>query len=139
MEYEMNSLSWLIYWAGAVDTFNGFGAFFTFIGCVGLIAWLITNIIFAFVQNGLVDDDPKGYKLFRNIIAKSTFPFLIIGALIVTFVPSRQTIILIAASQVGEQIVNNPKVQGVIDPSVELLKSYMQKETEKILHPPQKQ
>lgn len=44
-------------------------------------------------------------------------------------VPSRQTVLLIAASEMGEQVLNHPRVNQVVDPGLELLTTWMQAET----------
>ena len=43
-------------------------------------------------------------------------------------VPSRQTVLLIAASEMGERVLNHPRVNQVIDPGIDLLTTWMEKE-----------
>ena len=53
--------------------------------------------------------------------------------------PSRQTILLIAASELGERVLASDKmarveerVNGVLDPSLDLLTTWMMKQTQEL-------
>lgn len=63
-------------------------------------------------------------------IAITTFVCMIIAGSTSSLLPSRQTVLLIAASEIGERIVTSERAQSVIDPSVDLLKTWMQRETQ---------
>ena len=43
--------------------------------------------------------------------------------------PTRETMILVAASEIGEKVITSEKVTTVIDPSVVLLKTWIEKQT----------
>lgn len=47
-------------------------------------------------------------------------------------IPERQTVLLIAASEMGERVLNHPRVDQVVDPGIELLTTWMRTETEKL-------
>jgi hypothetical protein len=49
-----------------------------------------------------------------------------------SLVPSRQTVLLIAGSEMGERVLNHPKFNQVVDPGLELVTTWMQKETAEI-------
>ena len=132
----MNGLSWLIYLAGVTGTLGGFMVFITVIfgamAAISLIVWLVsktdhdsnghyrgTEVI---LQNRR--DGDKAWRWFWGFITLMIF----MGSA-AALVPSRQTVLLIAASQMGEQVLNHPRINQVMDPGLELLTTWMQKET----------
>jgi hypothetical protein len=131
----MNSLSWLIYAAGVVQS-----ADFIIGSLVILIIPALTllkmggafqNTDWKFVKGELTKVDLGEDKLpfsVRQLIA-AWFVLAFIG--IVT--PSRSTVILIASSEYGEKILNNPKINQIVDPSIDLLKTWIEKEKEKLI------
>ena len=138
----MNSLSWLIYLAGVTD---GVGGFLTFITVVIMIA----TVIFGIVTLALLNEtdacrrsNPPEWTANRRVVRKNMLGVatkllacgILIG-LLSAIVPSRQTVLLIAASEIGERVVNSEKMArvgdrmtAVIDPSIDLLNTYIKKE-----------
>lgn len=49
-----------------------------------------------------------------------------------SFIPSQRTLILIAGSEISERALSHERVQSVLDPSVELLQKWIEKETVRI-------
>jgi hypothetical protein len=41
-------------------------------------------------------------------------------------------VLLITASEMGEKVLNHPRVNSVVDPGIELLTAWMEKETREI-------
>ncbi len=131
----MNSLSWLIYAAGVVQS-----ADFVIGSLVILIIPALTllkmggafqNTDWKFVKGELTKVDLGEDKLpfsVKQLIA-AWFVLAFIG--IVT--PSRSTVILIASSEYGEKILNNPKINQIVDPSIDLLKIWIEKEKKDLL------
>lgn len=121
----MNTLSWLIYLAGVTGSLSGFAVFIAVV--FGLMA-VVTVIVFC----STLDSSADGVELFQKKCKGwfSTFMVLMIfmGTL-AALIPSRQTVLLIAASQMGEQVLNHPRVNEVVNPGIELLTTWMQKET----------
>lgn len=131
----MNSLSILIYLSGVTGTLAGFLTFVTIVfgvlGVVCLIVWLFSH-----------DETDASYRRLegealacRRETRKNSWKwfwrfcglFVFVGAL-TSFVPSRQTVLLIAASEMGERVLNYERVNQVIDPGIDLLKTWMEKE-----------
>lgn len=132
----MNSLSWLIYLAGVTGTLGNFLVFITVIfGClagISIVVWLWSLD----ETNARFDPLPARDIESKRQIRKSTWRwFWGFTALMISFgstsalMPSRQTVLLIAASQMGEQVLNHPRINQVVDPGIELLTTWMQKET----------
>jgi quinol-cytochrome oxidoreductase complex cytochrome b subunit len=132
----MNSLSWLIYLAGVAGTLNGFIVFVTVV--FGLLAG--TSIVVCLFtldetdayRRKLPEDDLVSQREVRKKSWRYMWIFMILmimSGLTASMVPNRQTVLLIAASQMGEQVLNHPRINQVVDPGIELLTTWMQKET----------
>lgn len=72
------------------------------------------------------------YQQTRLKFVKICLPILIVSIIISTVIPSRQTLILISASEIGEKIINSDNTKAIIDPSVNLLKGWIRKELDKL-------
>jgi O-antigen ligase len=109
-----------IYVMGATHALGGFliGAAI-FLPLITALAW------------GMSEGDLKVSEFAKK---HRRFPFIagIFGIVLVVFVPDERSMLLIASSQVGEKIVNSDTVKSVLDPSTDLLKSWIQLETKKI-------
>jgi hypothetical protein len=131
----MNSLSILIYLSGVTGTLGNFLTFvavvFGILGVVSLIVWLVhldeTNSAYVPLQGdalaGVRDRRKTAWRWFWCFCGLMVFT----GSL-ASFVPSRQTVLLIAASEMGERVLNHERVNQVIDPGIDLLKTWMEKE-----------
>lgn len=118
----MNDLSWLIYLIGLSGSLKiAAGFLFTF-GVAGYLCYcLITTI--SNDDYGVTKKDIKIYPIFILLF--------LLSVLIVT--PSQTTMILIAASEVGEKVVSNDKVVKTVDPAIELLQTWIEAETKRQL------
>jgi hypothetical protein len=140
----MNNLSWLIYLAYVVDTFSAF------------VGWLMFPCFIAIVASGigimycLDTTDGKGKRLDENLIEgkrRVDLPmfkkwclrfctmFVVLGV-IFSLTPNRQTVLLVAASEIGERSLNSEamakvsdRLGNVIDPSIDLLNTWIRKQT----------
>lgn len=122
----MNSLSWLIYLMQVSDgirTFCGIASvlLLTF-GGGGLILFHVIVI---------ADDIDEGrpyLKTARRAFFGALIPMLVLAAIL----PSRQTLLLIAGSEIGERFVKSNEVREVVNPGVDLLKTWIKKETARL-------
>lgn len=124
----MNSLSWtiyLIYLMGNIHPLMiSIGVVFTLfnVGCVIYHAAALGDY-----------PPPKGDKADQHrskrleAAKRLAFGLPILFAL-GSIMPDKQTAVLIAASQVGEKLITSEKVTSVVDPSVDLLKTWIQNE-----------
>ena len=142
----MNSLSWLIYLAGMVGSFTHFligvemVTFILFIS--SFITWLFSRYATAECADNFANRHSSSqievdfYASTTEIalkVLKTAIILFVSTSLLDIVIPTRQTIILIAASEFGEKMINNKeltdKVSSVVDPSIELLQTYIKKET----------
>jgi hypothetical protein len=90
----VNSLSWMIYWAGVCDHMQG-----VFI-CISVAGFMASFIVGAAAAE-------NGPKVLRYL--KITAPVVVIGALLAAFTPSKNTLYAIAASEFGEEALKSPE------------------------------
>lgn len=132
----MNSLSWFLYFADVV------GSLATFTGVAGslLIMSSIPMVIsgkFVPWANPFHTYDPEEVKKARTLIGNFGIGGLAMGFLLVlmsTLIPSKQTMYMIAASEIGETVVTDPKNAEIIDELrnsiLYSLRSYQEKKNE---------
>ncbi len=126
----MNSLSWIIYAADVVRSTN----IILILLMVLIPVIVIFKMLHAEYNDGLV-------RLNKPTQEKENFPFTVkqmitawcVIAVVSVAIPSRQTVILIASSEYGEKILNNPKIGEIVDPSIDLLKTWIEKEKNELV------
>lgn len=135
----MNSLSLLIYFAGVVGNLASFLALITVLLILvmigSIIFWVIYHDETDFSWRPLKDDALVECRKTRELWRKRAFNFALLAVFIGAInaiIPSRQTVLLIAASEMGEKVLNNEKVGQVIDPSIDLITTWMKNETAEI-------
>jgi len=101
----MNNLSWLIYFAEVVNNFNAFIG----ISCGLAILCILFYMLFSAIEETSMNPKGKWKKGLRYI----WIPFLFLG--ISCFIPSGNTIYMLAASEVGEQVIKTPEAKEVFD------------------------
>lgn len=132
----MNTLSWLIYLAGVAGSLNAFVVFLTVIFGGLAAASLIGFIIFSDNTDQYNRPLPAAELTVRVEQRRKSWwrmwlflMLMTMGGVTASAIPERQTVLLIAASQMGEQVLNHPRINQVVDPGIELLTTWMQKET----------
>src|SRR5687768_16369630 len=125
----MNSLSWFIYIAQVVDTLKVLLiSFFVIFGVADVIG-LKTALISKF--DSLYGEHGKFYVWWEPLVKKSCLILAFTASLIVV-VPDRTTMVLIAGSEIGERVMSSDNTKGVINPGLELLKTWISNETLRI-------
>ena len=118
----MNDLSWLIYLADIAGSVGGLLTFLAVIaGATAVVSLIVTGIA---VADRHLETAAASRRIFRQAM-----PAGIVVGLIAGFMPGRQTVMMIAASEIGQRAVNSASVAGVVDPSLELLKTWIAKTT----------
>ena len=136
----MNSLSWLIYLANVTGSLSGFFTFITVVCGVGGLLFAVIAIINLLDTTDSYSRPLDSQQLEQRVTRgkgckKAAYFFavgLVISGMLSALSPDRKTVLLIAASEIGEKVITNQKVQGVIDPSVELLKTWIEQQTQSI-------
>lgn len=109
----MNSLSWLLYAAdisGRMSMTFGLVATFSAIGCaVAGVGYVITKIVHE------TDNDEVPAVVVRMVGRAGAVLALVfvISCAVAVLAPSRNTIMLIAASEVGETVLASPQAQAI--------------------------
>lgn len=115
----MNSVSWFIYIA---QVSNSTGQMFVALGIIGLVACALYTLIATTVAS--VDADDFNLRCPQARYFAGAITFLLIGNLM----PARDTMFAIAASQVGEKIINSETVRGVADDATKALQQWIKKQ-----------
>ena len=98
----MNQLSWIIYFAGVSESLSGFLTFFGFIFFFGpLVLALIAHLRFDDDEISLDRETPVNW---RGKILSLGIVFFLLG----NMMPPRDTVYAIAASEVGERVLQSP-------------------------------
>lgn len=116
----MNSISWFLYVAGVVDNFGG-----VMIG-MGVFCLVVCGV--CWFGYSLADNEDTTEMLKRT---GSWTP--IAAAVILTiacFVPSKSTMLAIAASQIGERVAQSEQVQGLASDATKALQQWIKKQIE---------
>lgn len=142
----MNSLSWLIYLAGATGSLSGFLTF------VVVVLALLTAMLTLVALFTLDETDKYGdllseaelnnvrrtHGVSRRSAIRFGILFLVLGTA-TSLLPDRKTVLLIAASEIGERMLTSDRmarlenrVASVVDPSLELLNTWINQQTESI-------
>ena len=118
----MNDLSWLIYFSNVVSNLSAVCVLILF---MAIIATAILCIIH--YNEGFT---PKAFGYVKRLVILS-----LVLSLLVVVIPDRKTILLIAAAQVAERVINTTQVQNMVEPSIDLLNAWIKKELDTISKP----
>ena len=112
----MNSLSWLLYAADVADTIRIIGGIAIPLGVLGGVAAMPLSFLAGDTYSWHDEDEKRAIKarpaVVRGVAAKVLIACAAL-AVIVTFTPSRNTIMLIAASEVGETVLASPQARQI--------------------------
>jgi hypothetical protein len=135
----MNSLSFLIYLAGVTGSVGNFLTFlavmFGILAVVCMVVWLVMHDETNRFSDKLKGDDLVFRRSMRTKAWRWFWGFtglFVLAGSIASITPTRQTVLLITASEMGEKVLNHPRVNSVVDPGIELLTAWMEKETREI-------
>lgn len=146
----MNSLSWILYLSEVSDTGRWFCFLIAVLSIIGTIVGFCFWVQFGSDAEKLEDEikvRPNVETLKSNLVSmqanaagsKTVFRRMVIVFLffflIATILPSKNTLYLIAASQVGEQVLTSDpakaiggEIGGVATDTMKLLRDYLQKQ-----------
>jgi len=96
----MNSLSWLLYIAGVVGNLGGVLIFFT------IVLSLVSLVIAIVYCDDYTEGRAKGFKIAGLMAGGAVFCIFLAA-----FVPSKETVYAIAASEMGEEVLKTPTAQ----------------------------
>lgn len=122
----MNNLSWFIYLVQVADDARGVLQF----ACGVLLFVALMALIFAPILLSVLDDLNAIPTAKR--VAKGCVVALVVMGTVFIITPSRQTLLLIAGSEIGERVVKSDQVTSVVNPGLDLLKSWIAKETARL-------
>lgn len=126
----MNGLSWILYFADVSASLRWFLTAGAIIGAVGVVVGIIA--FFISLDDSMGESDQKSAGGFSGRMLKSFLPFGVCAFVVASLLPSQNTLMLIAASEVGETILTSDTAQKVggeageiaVD-SLKLLRKYL--------------
>lgn len=130
----MNNLSIFIYLAELIPAIGHMCVLFAFLAGIGIFASFMIRDFNNTVYSFDTKDDIENKKYMVGVANKGLriFPIVIVvGIVVATIIPSRQTIMMIAASEFGESIYKSDQIQDILNPASKLLKSFIKEELEK--------
>lgn len=128
---DMNNLSWFIYLADTIPAIGKVFAFSSFMCFTVTLCYAAAFCVEKDSTSSFVDESKlKCKKLFKNGIIAAILSLLL--AFACSLIPSKNTIILIGASEFGEKLARSEAVSGIVDPSIELLKAWIEQQTKQI-------
>lgn len=133
----MNILSWAIYGISTVDRLGHWVAGVSVFTFFLLLASGLIKIASFFLSkdpscNGISQETYRQISAFVSKVYKVAVPVFIICEFLSVVVPDRKTMIMVAASEVGDRLVASKNLSNeLIDPSIDLLKIYVKTELEK--------
>lgn len=117
----MNSLSWLIYLSGVVSGVKA---------VLVLAAIIMIAVCVVLLVAHMVDPGVRHSSITRKLIATVALCATAF-ALVAAIVPSQRTVLMIAASEMGEQVMLNSGADQLMQPSVQLLHNWIRREIER--------
>lgn len=125
----MNNLSWFIYLAGVVEFLALWASIFATIGGLVYLAFIIVlNAMIGCCDPEADARDLREMRGVRRQISLVAIPILAVCIPLAFFVPSRQTMILIAGSEMGERIIKSDAMSD----GMNLIKLWIKQETDKL-------
>lgn len=125
----MNTLSVLIYFAGVSEYIRDFSNTLLGVLAVSLIPVML------FVCVTVTTDDDENFKAYWSFIKSKIkyYVMLFVFAVFISiFVPTKNTIMLIAASEFGEIAMRSEQMTSIVNPSFELLKTWIDATTQEL-------
>jgi len=101
----MNSLSWLLYAAEVTEGIKGTVILFAVVGGFALV--------FSWMPFLLSDDSPADWGKWLGGLPRRFGLWVILACLVFVALPSKNTIMLIAASEVGETVLSSTQAQQI--------------------------
>lgn len=126
----MNALSWLIYAASVTNSAGNFFSFLAFVGAVIAIIGFIFSVVFTDshkeeLRNKYAEFNRRGAPLITRGLA-----LLIIGGLLASALPDKNTVYAIAASEVGDRLTKTTAVTDIGQEALETLKVWLRAQRE---------
>lgn len=127
----MNILSWEIYWLSIIENISIWSCL------IGIFSFVLAAAAWGYFSFQISDNEyrtvsPEIREPLEISKKKYVRRFVIIGFIgtfISIWLPNSNTIKLIIASEVGDRVLHN---SGLIDPSLEYLKAWLEKNTKEL-------
>ena len=117
----MNSVSWFLYFPDVTNSLSVVFCVVALLSSIGIgVMWLVLTV------NASVEDDR--FKPAHMPVRMWAFPLILL--FLACFLPSKNTMYAIAASQMGEKIAQSEAVRGIADDATRALQNWIRKQIE---------
>lgn len=131
----MNSLSWLIYLADVISGLSVVSVILFFVfGLASIVLFIASCVTYLDANNeySIGNEDVRERRMGLHHFWKEHFSTAIkieVAVLILAiFVPSKNTVYAIAASEMGERVLKSEQVQGVASDATKALQIWIRKQ-----------
>ena len=125
----MNWVSTLIYWSGVVESVGHFFYFILTAMAISVVGLTIAGIAWAASENPGERDYAASLKSYGW--ARTIFVFFFLLGIITNLIPSQNTVLMIAASEMGETVVTSPANVELFNTTRDLLLQKLKETTTK--------
>lgn len=127
----MNSLSWILYFVDVTYQVRGLLIAVMIVGWILYVIWRLfvgiwSSEIFSSDEEAVAERKRKA-QLLPVLPSKWYFAATIAVSLLLTLIPSKDTVYMIAASEAGEYVVNTPEAQEMLGDLKNILKMQLRK------------
>jgi len=119
----MNTLSWLIYLGGASSSLGFLSVLFAFV----LFSFIIIYVLIFFANQ----EDKIVLESIKIFPVKTMFILALLASISSCLLPSKETVYMIAASEIGQKVIESKNINGIVDSSLELVKQRINEELTK--------
>lgn len=122
----MNSLTWLIYLTAMIGK----------VSALFIVGGVFIGVLIAFRALCVAIQHDHGALEEISVVPKTRYVVIAILCIFIgNILPDRDTMVLMAASEVGQRVLSNDKVTATLDPALDLLNTWIAKQKEDLLKP----
>jgi hypothetical protein len=124
----MNDLSWLIYLAEVSGSLSSLTQGISIIGFFSVVISLLAGFMWMAEKNGYIHHERDKVSFPKVVVdyIKIVLPLTIIFSFVSTFTPSRNTVMLIAASEMSQTVIETPQAQRVFNTLEQMLNNFVE-------------
>lgn len=127
----MNNISWLVYAAEVLPSLSDWLVNISLAAGLAVAAFFLFSMVVG-VEESYHSEETKASKAEVRSSAwaslRKFIPWVVAGCLLSVFIPSKTTIYMIAASEIGETVVTSPEAQEMLGDLKSIIKKRLKDE-----------
>lgn len=125
----MSWLSILIYLVGVIQPLGYLAMWLLIPSMIAVVVCIAVYVMMHIVELESGSEVPDKFWIYYGSFRKVAIWTALIGWVMYIFLPTKQTLILIAGAEIGQRVVQSESVQSIVDPGMDLVKSWIKKES----------